>query len=123
MDYIITGPQVSSSSSHIDLLSQVTAIAELHLQKKEQCKLSRPGKTDMYTQMSLTGKDVIQSLNDKGLILIPASIDPHGKWGPMFDTLLVGYRANTSLLLNHNKQAAAAMYEQVTTHPCPTDII
>ena len=52
-------------------------------------------KADMYTQISSTGKEVIQSLNNKDIILIPAAVDPHGKWGPMLDSLLVSYRTNT----------------------------
>ena len=91
MNYTITGPQVSSSS-HTDVPSQVMAIAELHLWKRERGKLLQLGKTVLYTQMSLTGKDVIHSLNNKGIILISAVIDPHGKWVTMFDSLLVGYR-------------------------------
>ena len=123
VDYTITGPQVSSSSSHTDVPSQVTAIAELHLQKKERGKLLRPGKADLYMQMSLTGKDVIRSLNDKGIVLIPAAIDPHGKWGPMFDSLLTGYRAITPHIFNQKNQAAATMPERATSHTCPTGII
>ena len=49
IDCTITGPQVPPSYSHIDVPSQVTAIAKLHLQKNEQGKLVHPGKADMYT--------------------------------------------------------------------------
>ena len=80
-------------------------------------------KADMYTQLSLTGKDVIQSLVDKNIALIPAAIDPHGKWGPMFDSLLTGYRAITPHIFNQENQAAATMHERATSHPCPTGII
>ena len=73
--------------------------------------------------MSLAGKEIIQSLNDKNTALISAAINPHGKWGLMLDSLLVGYRANTPLLFNQDNPAAAEMYEQAKKHPYPTGII
>ena len=56
-------------------------------------------------------------------MLITAAIDPYGKWGPVLNSLLVGYRSNTPLMFNRGNPAAAEMYERTTTHPCPIGII
>ena len=56
-----------------------------------------PEKTDKHTQMSLTDEDIIQSLFYSNTVLVPAAIDPHGRYAPMLHALLCDYRALTSL--------------------------
>ena len=83
----------------------------------------QPGKANLDTQISLTGKEVIHSLNGKGFYIVPAAIGPHGKWGPIFDSLIIVYRTITPHIFNQENQALATIYERSTSHPCPMGIV
>ena len=47
------------------------------------------GTSDAATEDKVSGDTLIGELLRRKTILIPMPIDPHGKWGPMFDRFLV----------------------------------
>ena len=50
-------------------------------------------------------------------------IDPHGRWGPMFDRFLFGTRSPESLELRANNPNATRMHDLAPSHPSPLGII
>mmetsp|Transcript_18973 Transcript_18973/g.34190 ORF Transcript_18973/g.34190 Transcript_18973/m.34190 type:complete len:1170 (+) Transcript_18973:5063-8572(+) len=101
----------------------VTAAAVKHLQTHERLKLMRNGTTDAATDDKIRGDVLIGELIRKRIILLPMPIDPHGRWGPMFDQFLFGTRPPDQLGFRANRPNAAAMHELATQHPCPLGII
>ena len=50
-------------------------------------------------------------------------IDPHGKWGHMFDRFLFGTRPPDPLEFRANRPSATRMHDLASSHPCPLGII
>ena len=69
------------------------------------------------------GDVLIGELVQRKIILLPMPIDPHGKWGPMFDQFLFGTRPPDPLVFRANRPNATRMDELATKHPCPMGII
>ena len=127
VDFTIIGPKVPLSLLPLSSLSsappQATANVKLHLQKKIRGKHVRPGKSDQYTEMLHTGKDIIQSILDNATILIPAVINPQGRWGGMFHTFLFNQTIpDPTISFNSLQSAGKKIYKRATTHPRPTGI-
>lgn len=131
-DVTITPPvQAPRLSASVDLYEKVTAVAERNLQTKERLKLVRDGSGDPMTENSISGEDIIKQMIDKGIILIPMTIDPHGKWGPMLENFLFGYTPLTDPLFEPTQACprrrftphAKTMYELAMSPPCPTNIV
>ena len=101
----------------------VTAAAVKHLQTHERLKLMRGGTTNAATDDKIRGDVLIGELIRKKIILLPMPIDPHGRWGPMFDLFLFGTRPPDQLEFRTNRPNAAAMHDLATHHPCPSGII
>ena len=83
------------------------------------------------TENSISGEDIIKQMIDKGIILIPMTIDPHGKWGPMLENFLFGYTPLTDPMFEPTQACprrrfaphAKTMYELAMSPPCPTNIV
>jgi len=101
----------------------VTAAAVKHLQNHERLKLMRAGTTDAATEDKIHGDVLIGELIQRRIILLPMPIDPHGKWGPMFDQFLFGTRPPDPLVFRANRPNATRMHELATRHPYPLGII
>ena len=86
-------------------------------------KLQRDGSEDATTGASLPGEEIIEELLQKMIILFPIVIDPHGKWGPMFDSFLFDSRPRKDLIIPHDRPTARLMHHIASTHPCPTGIV
>jgi len=50
-------------------------------------------------------------------------IDPHGKWGLIFDQFLFGTRPPDPLEFRNNRPNATIMHDLATRHPCPLGVI
>jgi len=101
----------------------VTAAAVKHLQVYERQKLMRQGTSDAATENRVSGDTLIGELLLRKTILIPMPIDPHGKWGPMFDRFLFGTRPPDPLEFRANRPNATRMHDLASRHPCPLGII
>jgi hypothetical protein len=121
---------ITPSKSHLppscssDVPSNSANAADQHLNKKEKVKLQRAGMVDSLSNY-VSGSDIIGSLLDTNMVLIPLAISPLGKWGGMFHTFLFGpsTKHSASLTFQSNTSNAARMYHRATSSPNPTGII
>ena len=101
----------------------VMAVAVKHLQTYKRLQLMRQGTIDTATEDKIAGDTLIRELLCCNTILIPMPIDPHGKWGPMFDRFLFNTRPPDLLKFCINRPNATLMHDLATQHPCPPGII
>ena len=80
----------SVGSTHIKEIA--TAAPAKHLQAYTHQKLMRQGTSDVVTEGKIPGDKLIGEIILRKIFLIPMLIDPHGKWGPMFDLFLFNVR-------------------------------
>jgi hypothetical protein len=94
------------------------------LNKKEKAKLQRAGMVDSLSNY-VSVSDIIGSLLDINMVLIPLAISPLGKWGGMFHTFLFGpsTKHSAKLTFQSNSSNAARMYHHATSSPSPIGII
>jgi hypothetical protein len=124
-DVTITPSKSHLSSSSSTAANTNSAIAvDQHLNKKEKLKLQRAGMVDSLSNF-VSGNEIIGSLLDANMVLIPLAISPLGKWGGMFHTFLFGPvpRPATKLSFQSNTSNAARMYHRATSSPNPIGII
>ena len=80
---------IHNSDNAIELL---TAAAESHLQTTERAKLRRADRVDSVNKKTISGDRVIGWLIRSERVLLPWAIDPHGRWGPIFENFLFHHR-------------------------------
>jgi len=71
-----------------DILNIITANADNNLQRHERGKIGRMHKQPSNTSPFIHGDTVIGELYQKNMVLIPFTIDPHGRFGPMLQAFL-----------------------------------
>ena len=127
IDVVITHsrPTLSLARSN-DVIETVTAAAERHLQKAERKKLQRDGiddDDDAHTS-AVSGDTIIGDLVNKGIVLLPMAIDPHGRLGPMAENFLFNHTPRKHIMFNEAKYPnASTMYRLATQAPAPTGIV
>ena len=57
------------------------------------------------------------------MLLIPLTLDPHGRWGPIMENFLNLTSHNLHYQFKTNKPNAATMLSKITRHPCPIGIL
>jgi hypothetical protein len=89
-DITITGttPPPKRQTSSEDIFQTITANADHHLQMHERRKLGRTTKPATPTTPPVHGDEVIGKLYNKNMVLIPITIDPFARFGPMFQSFL-----------------------------------
>ncbi len=88
-DINITGPPPTPKTYQPeDILNTITANADNNLQRHEQGKLGRMHKPSTPTTPFIHGDDVIVELYQKNMVLIPFTIDPWARFGPMLQAFL-----------------------------------
>ena len=113
----------STNDSSGDALSH-SASANLHLEEAERKKLMRRDRRpDIDYPHGVTGEQTIGELITANMLLIPFTLDPHGRWGPLMQNFLCQTTHNLQYTFRANKPNAAAMISKITSHPCPTGIL
>ena len=91
------------------------ANTEMHIKKVERGEFLQPGMSDLYTKLTLTGKDIIYHLLTR-TSLISVVIDPHGHWSAMIHTFLFDCETGQPMTFQNSQPAAAEMYTRSMTH-------
>ena len=123
--------QAPSLSRSANIIEKVTAVAERNLQKKERLKLVREDAGDSDAANSTSGEEIIGELIQKGIILMPWAIDPHGKWGPVLENFLFNceprqhplFEPTQSSPLRRNTPNAKLMYQLSMNPPSPVGVV
>jgi hypothetical protein len=71
-----------------DILSKITANADNNLQRHERGKLGRMHTPSTPSTPFIHGDEVIGELYRKNMVLIPFTIDPWARFGPMLQSFL-----------------------------------
>ena len=124
-DITITNSCVASSTndSSGDAPSR-SASADLHLQEAERKKLMRRDrKPDIDYPLGVKGEQTMHELIVANMLLIPLTLDPHGRWGPIMENFLNLTSHNLHYQFKTNKPNAATMLSKITRHPCPIGIL
>ena len=79
----------------------------------------RAGTTDGATGSKISGDTLIGELIANNTILLPIPLDPHGRWGPMFENFLFHNPPKERLEFLDGRPNAARMYSMATNHPWP----
>jgi hypothetical protein len=88
-DINITGPPPTPKTSQTeDILHTITANAENNLQHHERGKLGCSHKPSTPTTPFIHGDEVIGKMYRKNVVLIPFTIDPWARFGPMLQAFL-----------------------------------
>jgi hypothetical protein len=94
------------------------------------CKLGRTTKPATATTPPVHGDEVIGKLYNKNMVLIPITIDPFARLGPMFQSFLTSTesRPQEPWFTTHrnnkfNRPYANLMYKQASKPPCTLGII
>ncbi len=107
-----------------DVISSVSAFADAHLQKFEKRKFNCINKKDVNDSSStIQGDAVIGDILKQNMILIPFAIDPHGRWGPIFDNFLFNSKCSSNYTFPESRPNAKLMFCRATTQPCPLGIL
>ena len=113
----------STNDSPKDALSR-SAFADMHLQEAERKKLMRRDRRpDIDFPHGVSGEQTIGELMAANMLLIPFTLDPHGKWGPLTDNFLHQTTHDLHYSFRANKPNAATMLSKITRHPCPIGIL
>ncbi len=113
---------ISTNDSSRDAPSRL-ASANLHLQEAKRKKLRRDRGPDVDYPHGVEGEQTIGELMAANMLMIPFTLDPHGRWGPLMGNFLNQITHNLHYMLRANKQNAAAMQSKITRHPCPIGIL
>ena len=130
-DINITGPPSPPRRSHTDdILNTITANADNNLQRHERSKLGRMHKPSTPTNPFIHGDNVIRELYDKNMVLLPFTIDPWGRFGPMLQAFLTTTHHTPqkpwhTTHRNHKylRPYANLMYKRASHPPCPLGIL
>ena len=90
-DINITGPPPTPKTYQADaedILNKITANADNNLQRHERGKLGRMHKPSIPSTPFIHGDEVIGKLYRKNMVLIPFTIDPWARFGPMLQSFL-----------------------------------
>jgi hypothetical protein len=90
-DINITGPPPTPKTYQADaedILNKITANADNNLQRHERGKLGRMHKPSTPNTPCIHGDEVIGELYRKNMVLIPFTIDPWARFGPMLQSFL-----------------------------------
>ncbi len=88
-DINITGPPPTHKTSQNEgILNTITANADANLQHHKQGKLGRSHKPSTPTTPFIHGDDIIGKMYKKNMVLIPFTIDPWARFGPMLQAFL-----------------------------------
>ena len=69
------------------------------------------------------GDNVISELVNKNVVMIPFTVDPHGRRGPLAESFLFGLAPRKELKLMRERPNARMMHRMATQHPCPTNVV
>ena len=108
---------------HSNVKEQVTATANQHLSAYEKLKLMRTGTTNVATGSKIPGDALIGELIASNTILLPIPLDPHSRWGPIFENFLFHNPPMEGLEFPTNRSNAARIYDMATNFPCPLGIV
>ena len=84
------------------------------------CRLPFCGPPDQAEEVD--GEQVIGELMERGMVLIPFAVDPHGRWGPMMHNFLFRHVPRAPIRFGRDKPRAAAMHDRATSWSCPAGI-
>jgi hypothetical protein len=124
-DITITGttPPPKCHTSE-DIIQTITANADHYLQMHKRHKLGRINKLATTTTPPVRGEDVIGKLFHKNMVLVPITIDPFARFGPMSQSFLTSTDAppqkpwfTTHRLEKFNRPKANLMYERASNPP------
>jgi hypothetical protein len=93
-DINITGPPPTPNTYQDDaenILNKITANADNNLQQHERGKLGRMHKPSTPNTPFIHGDQVIGELYRKNMVLIPFTIDPWARFGPMLQSCHILY--------------------------------
>ncbi len=132
-DINITGPPSTPKtyqSDAEDILNKITANAENNLQRHERGKLGRMHKPSTPNTPFIHGDEVIGELYRKNMVLVPFTIDPWARFGPVLQSFLTTthhtrqkpWRASHTNNKYHQPNANL-MYECASQPPCPLGIL
>jgi hypothetical protein len=132
-DINITGPPPTPKTYQADaedILNKITANADNNLQRHERGKLGRMHKPSTPNTPFIHGDEVIGELYRKNMVLIPFTIDPWARFGPMLQSFLTTTHHprqkpwRTSHTNNkYHRPNANLMYERASQPPCPLGIL
>jgi len=130
-DINITGsPPPPKHATTEDILNIITANADNNLQRHERSKLGRMHKPPTNTSPFIHGDTVIGELYHKNMVLIPFTIDPHGRFGPMLQAFLTTSNhppqkpwRTTHSNTKYHRPNANLMYSRASNPPCPLGIL
>ena len=88
--------------------------------KKSAIRDRRP---DIDYPHGVSGEQTIGELMAANMLMIPFTLDPHGKWGPLTDNFLNQTTHDLHYSFRANKPNAATMLSKITRHPCPIGIL
>jgi hypothetical protein len=124
-DITITGttPPPKRHTSE-DIIQTITANADHHLQMHEHHKLGCINKLATATTPPVRGDNVIGELFHKNMVLVPITIDPFARFGPMFQSFLTSTDSppqepwfTTHRLKKFNRPNANLMYKRASNPP------
>jgi hypothetical protein len=115
-----TPPTYSTSEDHLTL---ITANADSNLQAHERRKLRRPNKPASATTPLIKGDDIIGDLIRNKMVLIPFTIDPWCRFGPMLQAFLTTTQQPPQNTFRSDRPNASTMLKWATTPPCPLGIL
>jgi hypothetical protein len=104
-DININGPPPTPKTSQTeDILNAITANADNNLQRHEQGRLGCTHKPSTPTAPFIHGDDIIGKLYQKNMVLIPFTIDPWARFGPMLQAFLTTTPSLSETLEHHTHQ-------------------
>jgi hypothetical protein len=113
-----------------NILNKITANADNNLQRHERGKLGRMHKPSTPNTPFIHGDEVIGELYCKNMVLIPFTIDPWARFGPMLQSFLTTthhpHQKPWRISHTNNKYHrpnANLMYERASQPPCPLGIL
>jgi hypothetical protein len=130
-DINITGPPPPPKTCHReDILNTITANADNNLQRHKRGKLGWMHKPATCTTPFIHGESVIGELYNKNMVLIPLTIDPWARFGPMLQAFLTTTHhppqkpwSTTHRNTQYQRSNANLMYKQASQPPCPLGIL
>jgi len=132
-DINITGPPSTPKTYQPDtedILKTITANADNNLQHHKHGKLGRMHKPSTPTKPFIHGDEVIGKLYHKNLVLIPFTIDPWARFGPMLQAFLTTTHhprqkpwRTTHTNYKYHQPNANLMYRCASQPPRPLEIL
>ena len=123
IDITITPPKGHRPPSRRSANPHKSAPAAKHLIDKERLKLMRDGMCDTTNNNTLTGEQIIGELLDTGQVLLPWTISPHGRFGPMFRRFLYGESLGHNYTFPATRPNAARMFNRAMFHPSTIGLV